>query len=136
MERPAIDRPNLRLEQRRHEERVLSEFDCLNPRIIGPRSDREPVSGEMIDIRRRQAEVTPMKTREGCTAAERMHPSSWNRRHGALLRNETAGQPIDYERPLLRSRLGVVGVSQTCHIPSELNHCVLKPGTCSKEWLP
>ena len=136
MKRPAIDGPDLRLEQRCKEKRVLREFDRLNTSIIGPRSDREPMSREALDICRRESEATPMKTHEGCTAAERMHPSSWNGGHGTLLPDEAAVQPINHERPPARSRLGVIGITETGDVPSKLDDGVLKTAACCKEWLP
>jgi hypothetical protein len=135
MQGPAVDRPDLGLEQRGHEERVLSELNRLNTRIIRTGRDRKAVSSKALDIRRREAEVTPMERHERCTASERVHPSSWNRRDGALLRNETAGQPIDHERLRARSRLGVIRISEARHIPSELDDGVLKPAACPEERL-
>jgi len=73
---------------------------------------------------------------EGRTAAQSVHSSSWNGSHGSLLSQQTAGQPVNHERLLAWSRLGVVGISQTRHITSELDDCVLKPAGRSKEWLP
>ena len=70
----AINSADLRLEQGCHEERVLSELNRFDARIISPGADREPVISETADICRRDSEVAPMKAHEGRAAAERgMH---------------------------------------------------------------
>ena len=86
----AINSADLRLEQGCHEERVLSELNRFDARIISPGADREPVISETADICRRDSEVAPMKAHEGRAAAERVQASSWHGCHGALLRNQTA----------------------------------------------
>jgi len=77
-----------------------------------------------------------METQEGRTAAQSVYSSSWNGSRGSLLSHQTAGQPINHERLIAWSRLGVVGISEPRHIASELDDCVLKPAARSKEWLP
>src|SRR5687768_15296442 len=114
---------------------MCRQFNRLNTGIIGPSSNREPMSDETFNICRCNSEVAPMKTHKRYAPAERVHSSSWNGSHGALLRDQAAGQPIDHERLVGLSRFGVVGISEARHIPSKLNDCVLKAAACSKKWL-
>jgi hypothetical protein len=136
MKGPSIDGSNLRLKQRGHEERVLSEFNGFNTSVLGAGSDREPVGDESLNIDRRETKIAPMKSGEGLTAANVVHSSSWNGSHGALLRDETADQSIDHQRPVAGSRFGVIGLNEAGHIAGELDGRVLKPTTRPHEWLP
>jgi hypothetical protein len=98
MKRPAVDRPNLWLEQSRHEERVLGEFNRLNTGVIRAGADSESVTREALDVRRREAKVAPMKTQERVPTAQRMHSSSWNGSHGAFLRRRKDAVSMDSRR--------------------------------------
>jgi hypothetical protein len=135
MKWPTANGTDLRLEKGCHEERMLSEFDRLDPRIISSGPDSESMRGEMVDVCRRDSEITPMEANEGRTAAERVHAGSWYSRDGALLCHEAACQAINHERRSARCGFGVLGIAEASHISCKLDDRVLKPAACSKERL-
>jgi hypothetical protein len=91
---------------------------------------------ETIGVSWCEAEVAPVETREGRTAAQRVHPSPRDGGHRPFLRHQTATQPVDDERLSGRREFRMIGIRNPGDIASELDNRILKSGARSEERLP
>ena len=135
MQRPSGERADLRLKQRRQEERVIRQFNCLDAGVARSRSNHQAVLGEPIGVSRREPVVTPVKTDERRIAAQIVHPSPRDGGNVALLANQAAGKTADDEIVGPGSRFSVLGADDACDIAGKLHDRVLEARAGAQEWL-
>src|SRR5215218_2350214 len=107
VERRAGERADLRLEQRRHEERVVRQLDPLDARVRRARRDDHTGVLEALDEGAGEAVAAPVEPGGRRSPADRGEPRSGHAGDLALLANEAAGERRDDGGLRVRRGLGV-----------------------------
>ena len=135
MQRPAGDRADLWLEQRRHEERVIGQFNRLNTSVVSPCGNPKAVLRESIGIRWRDPIVAPVEADERCGATKIMHSCTRDCRDASLLADKTAGKAVNDPLVSTRSGFTMFGSRDAGHVSGELNDRILETTTGAQKRL-